>query len=149
IDVHPYVAPHGLMVGPDGMLYVTCDQERKLLIIDPKTKKITDAIDTEGTGHWFTILPDASKAYISNKEDKPFVSVIDLKQKKIVARIPSPQGTEGIAASPDGKRVIFAQHYVPVLSVVDTATDKIIQEVPLENYPTTIRDGNHNTRVRF
>ncbi len=49
-----------------------------MLIIDPKTRMIKDAIDTEGTGHWLAVLPNGRKAYVENKNDKPFVTVIDL-----------------------------------------------------------------------
>jgi DNA-binding beta-propeller fold protein YncE len=57
---------------------------RRLLVIDPKKRTVEAAIATEGTGHWVAVLPDASKAYVTNKDDKPFVSVIDLKARKLV-----------------------------------------------------------------
>src|SRR5580704_4817675 len=84
----PYIAPHGIQVDSRGKLYVSCDLSRKLLVIDPKTRSIESAIDTEGTGHWVAVLPDGSKAYVPNKNDKLFISVIDLKARKMVARIP-------------------------------------------------------------
>src|SRR5262249_2718464 len=106
IDVSPYQAPHGIQVGADGTLYVTCDISRKVLVINPKTRSVEAAIDTEGTGHWIAVLPDSSKLYVASKDSKPYVSVIDLKTRKLIGRIPAPNGTEGIVASPDGKRVI-------------------------------------------
>ena len=71
IDISPYIAPHGLQVDANGTLYATCDLSRKFLVIDPKTRTITAAIDTEGTGHWIAVLPDGSKAYVANKNDRP------------------------------------------------------------------------------
>jgi DNA-binding beta-propeller fold protein YncE len=132
IDVSPYVAPHGIQVDNAGTLYVSCDASRKLVIIDPKTKKITDAIDTEGTSHWIAVLPDASKAYAVNKNDRPFVTVIDLKARRIAGRIAVPNGTEGVAASPDGKHVLALDYSDPVLHVIDTATDRIVDNITLE-----------------
>src|SRR5262245_13921415 len=132
IDVSPYQAPHGLQVDNHGTLYATCDLSRKLLSIDPKTRAITAAIDTEGTGHWGTVLPDGSKAYVANKNDRLFVSVIDLKARKMVGRVPMPKGTQGITASPDGKRVIAIDFTDPQFYVIDTATDKIIDTVVVE-----------------
>src|SRR5579872_1247507 len=132
IDVSPYQAPHGIQIDEAGMLYVTCDLSRKLLVIDPKKRAIEAAIDTEGTGHWVAVLPDASKAYVTNKNDKLFVSVIDLKARHIVARVPAPNGTEGIVASPDGKRVLVADHTEPVMLVVDTATDTIVDKIAMQ-----------------
>src|SRR5215510_3934144 len=51
IDVSPYQAPHGLQVDNTGTLYASCDSSRKLVVIDPKSRTIQAAIDTEGTGH--------------------------------------------------------------------------------------------------
>jgi YVTN family beta-propeller protein len=131
IDVSPYQAPHDIKIDPAGTLYVVCDLSRKLLVIDPKTRQIKAAIDTEGTGHWFTVLPDGSKAYVANKNDKPFVSVIDLKARKMTGRVPAPNGTQGITASPDGKRVLALAYGDPLVLVIDTATDTVIDKVPL------------------
>jgi len=118
---------------------VTCDLSRKLLVIDPKTRTIKAALDTEGTGHWPALLPDGSKAYIANKNDKLYVTVIDIKKQQIVARVPAPNGTEGIVASPDGKRVIAVDQKEPQLLVIDTATDTVVDRIPLEG----------NTRASF
>jgi YVTN family beta-propeller protein len=135
IDVSPYQAPHGIQIDAAGKIYVTCDLSRKLLVIDPKKGSIEAAIDTEGTGHWVAVLPDASKAYIANKNDKLYVSVIDLKARKIVNRVTMPNGTQGIVASPDGKRVLAMDYGEPAIQVIDTATDKVIDKVALEGNP--------------
>ncbi len=143
IDISPYMAPRGIQIDSAGTLYVTCDASRKLLIIDPKTRTIKDAIDTEGTGHWVAVLPNASKAYVENKNDRPFVTVIDLSARKVIGHISVPDGTEGIAASPDGKRVMALDYKDPVLRVIDPATDTIVDNITL---PGTTGPGS---RVRF
>jgi YVTN family beta-propeller protein len=137
IDVSPYQAPHGIQIDNAGKIYVTCDLSRKLLVIDPqkpdpKSPAIEAALDTEGTGHWVAVLPDASKAYVVNKNDKLFITVIDLKKRTIIARIPAPNGTEGITASPDGKFVVAVDHSEPKLLVIDPATDTVEVTIPLE-----------------
>jgi len=40
IDVSPYQAPHGIQIDDTGIIYVTCDLSRKLLVIDPKARSI-------------------------------------------------------------------------------------------------------------
>jgi DNA-binding beta-propeller fold protein YncE len=132
IDVSPYIAPHGIQVDSRGKLYVSCDLSRKLLVIDPKTRAIEAAIDTEGTGHWVAVLPDGSKAYVPNKNDKLFISVIDLRTRKMIGRIPAPNGIQGIAESPDGKRVVASDLAEPTLLVIDTATDSVIDRVAIQ-----------------
>lgn len=129
IDVAPYQAPHGLQVDNHGMLYASCDLSRKLLVIDPRSRTIQAAIDTEGTGHWAVVLPDGSKAYVANKNDRPFVSVIDLRARKMTGQIPMPNGTQGIAASPDGTRVLAIDFSEPYFVEIDTATDQVVRRI--------------------
>jgi YVTN family beta-propeller protein len=132
IDVSPHIAPHGLQVDANGMLYASCDLSRKLLVIDPKAQKVVAAIDTDGTGHWAAVTPDGTKAYVANKDDRKFVSVIDLKARKMTGQVPMPKGTQGITMSPDGKRVIAIDFTDPKFYVIDVATDKIVDTVTVE-----------------
>jgi YVTN family beta-propeller protein len=101
-------------------------------VINPKKRTIVAAIDTEGTGHWAAVLPDGSKAYVANKNDRMFVTVIDLKKRKIIGHVPAPNGTEGIVASPDGKRVAVVDHVDPSLMLIDTTSDTLADRIPLE-----------------
>jgi YVTN family beta-propeller protein len=110
---------------------VTAELERKILVIDPAAGRIVAAIDHEGSGHWLTVLPDGSKAYVANKNDKMFVTVIDLAARKQVGTIPMPRGTQGIAASPDGKTVIAMDFAEPTMAVIDTATDTVRERIAL------------------
>ncbi len=135
IDTAPYRAPHGIQIGPDGTVYVASDLDHKLLVIDPKTRKVTKAIDTEGTTHWIGILPNGTKIYATNKND-PFVTVVNLKSGTVAAKIPVPGGTEGIAVSPDGRRVIVMAHTEPGLVVIDPATDAIVDRIALQGQKT-------------
>jgi DNA-binding beta-propeller fold protein YncE len=134
IDVSPYRAPHGIQLDQRAnILYVTCDLDRKLLAIDLKIRAIRKAIDTEGTGHWIGMLPDASKIYVANKNDKPFISVIDLKAGKMTGRVPAPNGTQGIAVSPDGRTVVAMDFSEPYLIVIDPATDTVRERIRLKD----------------
>jgi DNA-binding beta-propeller fold protein YncE len=132
IDVSPYQAPHGLQIDASGKLYVTCDLSRKLLILNTKTRSIDAAIDEEGTGHWIALVPGESKIYVANKNDKLFLSVIDLKTRKMVGKVPMPNGTQGITPSPDGKTVLAADFSEPYLHVISTATDTEVDKVRVQ-----------------
>jgi len=136
IDIAPYRAPHGIQIDANGILYVASDLDRTLLVIDPKARKVIQAIDTEGTTHWIGILPNGSKIYATNKNDGPFVSVIDLKTRTLAAKIPVPGGTEGIAVSPDGRRVVVMARTEPTAIVIDPATDAIVDRITLKDQKT-------------
>jgi len=132
IDVSPYQAPHGIQIDATGRLYVACDLSREVLIVDPKKRSIEARIDVAGTGHWIALLPNASKLYVANKNDKPFISVIDLRLRKMIGQVPMPNGTQGIVASPDGKTVLAADFSEPYLHVISTRTDTEIDRVQVQ-----------------
>jgi YVTN family beta-propeller protein len=135
IDVSPYKAPHGLAVDADDQLWVTCENDSSVLVIDPVSKKITSVIPTGTKGtHWVHILNNSSKAYTSNKE-YPKISVIDVKTRKITGEIPVPRGVEGIGSSPDSKRLYAADYRENLLWVIDTGKDQVVKEVSLKNKP--------------
>jgi YVTN family beta-propeller protein len=131
IDLSPYRSPHGVQIDANGMLYVTAELDRKILVVDPQVGRVVATIDHEGSGHWLAVLPDGSKAYVANKDDKAFVSVVDLKSKKQIGTIPMPRGTQGITASPDGQRVIAMDFAEPLVTVIDTATDAVLERIAL------------------
>ena len=131
IDLRPYRSPHGVQIDANGLLYVTAELERKILVVDPQAGRVVATIDHEGSGHWLAVLPDGSKAYVANKDDKAFVSVLDLRTRKQVGTIPMPRGTQGITASPDGKRVIALDFAEPLITVIDTATDEVLERIPV------------------
>src|SRR5262249_38052689 len=45
IDLHPYIAPHTLKLGPDGLIYITCENSAVVAVIDRRNHKVVDAIE--------------------------------------------------------------------------------------------------------
>ena len=98
------------------------------------TRTIESVIDVEGTGHWLAVLPDASKAYVSNQSGQEFISVVDLKARKMIGKLPAAGGARGIVASSDGKRVFAIQGQAPHLVVIDPAADTILDRIELQGH---------------
>jgi YVTN family beta-propeller protein len=63
-----------------------------------------------------------------------FISVVDLKTRRMIGRIPSKGGTRGIVASPDGRRVYAMEGGEPDVLVIDTATDTVVDNVRLQGH---------------
>jgi YVTN family beta-propeller protein len=132
IDLRPYMAPHTLKLGPDGLIYITCENSAVVAVIDRSTHKVVDAIDSGSTnGHRLIISPDGQRLYTENEEDGT-VSVIDLPNRKLLRKIQTPRALAGITISADGRTVVAVDDEQPTLFLIDTATDSVTGTVQLE-----------------
>jgi DNA-binding beta-propeller fold protein YncE len=128
IDLSPYSAPHTVRMGADGLIYITCENSAKVAVIDPKTHKMIDAIDSGSTnGHRLCIPNDGRRLYTDNEEDAT-VSVIDLPNRKLLGKINTPQALAGIAVSGDGRTVVAVSDEQPVVFLIDTAKGSVTRE---------------------
>jgi YVTN family beta-propeller protein len=135
IDLRPYIAPHTLKLGPDGLIYLTCENSAVVVVIDPATDRVVEAIGSGSTnGHRLIIAPDGQRLYVENEEDAT-VSVIDLGTRKLVGKITTPRPICGIAISADGRTVVAVDDAEPVLFLIDPEGGRVRQEIRLEGAP--------------
>ena len=132
IDLRPLIAPHTLKLGPDGFIYITCENRAVVAVIDRASHKVVDAINSGSTnGHRLIISPDGQRLYTENEEDAT-VSVIDLPKRKLLGKIATPRPLAGIAISADGRTVVAVDDIEPTLFLIDTASDQVTHTVRLE-----------------
>ena len=132
IDLRPYIAPHTLKLGPDGLIYITCENSAVVAVIDRATNKVVDAIDSGSTnGHRLIIAPDGARLYTENEEDAT-VSVIDLPKRKLLGKVKTPRPLAGIAISADCRTVVAVDDEQPTLFLIDTASESVVGTVRLE-----------------
>jgi YVTN family beta-propeller protein len=135
IDLRPYIAPHTLRLGPDGLIYITCENSAVVAVIDRKTHKVVDAIESGSTnGHRLVISPDGRRIYTENEEDAT-VSVIDLPARKLLGKIKTPRPLAGIALSADGRTVVAVDDEQPTLFLIDTESERVAETVRLDGVP--------------
>jgi len=135
IDLRPYIAPHTLKLGPDGLIYITCENSAVVAVIDRSTNTVVHAIDSGSTnGHRLIIASDGKRLYTENEEDST-VSVIDLPKRKLLGKISTPRALAGITISPDVRTVIAVDDIEPTLFLIDTAAGKVDATMRLEGVP--------------
>jgi YVTN family beta-propeller protein len=135
IDLYPYIAPHTLKLGPDGLIYITCENSAVVAVVDRKTNKVVEAIESGSTnGHRLIIAPDGQRLYTENEEDGT-VSVIDLPKRKLLGKIKTPRPLAGIAISPDGGTVVAVDDAQPTLFLIDTQAGRVREEIVLKDVP--------------
>jgi DNA-binding beta-propeller fold protein YncE len=141
IDVGAYLAPHGLMFGADGLLWVTAELSNAILGIDTVRRKVAAAIDTGGASHWLTVSPDGRRAYVSHKQT-PCLAIVDLLDRRVTGQVDIPNRCEGVALSRDGTRLYVASHAAAELNVIDTRKDRLIRSIRIEG------GGEDRTQLR-
>jgi DNA-binding beta-propeller fold protein YncE len=148
IDLRPNIGPHTVRRGPDGLIYITCENTATIPVIDPNTNKVIDAIDSGSTnGHRLCIPNDGKRLYTDNEEDAT-VSVIDLPARKLLKKIKTPQALAGIAVSGDGKTVVAVSDESPVVYLIDTASEQI-KTLPLQGVPKAAQIARYSADDRL
>jgi YVTN family beta-propeller protein len=135
IDLRPCIAPHTLKLGPDGFIYITCENSAAVAVIDRTKNAVVETIDSGSTnGHRLIIAPDGERLYTENEEDST-VSVIDLPKRKLLGKIETPRPLAGIAISADGLTIVAVDDAQPTLFLIDTTAGKVREEVALKDVP--------------
>ncbi len=135
IDLRPYIAPHTLKLGPDGLIYITCENSAAVVVVDRTSHQVVGAIDSGSTnGHRLIIAPDGQRLYTENEEDAT-VSVIDLPKRQLLGKIKTPRPLAGIAISADGRTVVAVDDAEPALFLIDTEAGRVRDEVRLKDVP--------------
>lgn len=132
IDLRPYIAPHTLKLGPDGLIYMTCENSGVVVVIDRAHREVVGAIEAGSTNaHRLIISPDGKRLYTENEEDAE-VSVIDLPTRKLIAKIKTPRPLAGIAISGDSRTVIAVDDSEPTIFLIDAEQGRVVRTVPLD-----------------
>src|ERR1044071_3232605 len=135
IDLRPYIAPHTLKLGPDGLIYITCENSAVVVLIDRKTHRVIDAIDSGSTNaHRLIIAPDGQRLYTENEEDGE-VSIIDLPNRKFLGKVKTPHPLAGISISADSRTVVVVSDQEPVLFLIDAAARGVKETIRLKDVP--------------
>jgi YVTN family beta-propeller protein len=146
IDLQKYRRPHGAAWLRGNEVAVTTEGTKTLLIVDVEAGKVTAAIETDQDGsHMVALAPAHNRAFVANIGSGS-VSVIDLKEKRRIANIPTGAGTEGIALSPDQREVWAGNRGDNTISIIDVATLKVVATLPSKSFPIRVKftdDGKH------
>jgi YVTN family beta-propeller protein len=132
IDLGPESRPHSLLFLSDGRrAVVTMQNSDRIAMIDVDKMTVMRAFPTGGReGHMLRLSPDGARAYVTSRGGEGTLSVIFLEEDRAPQVIPTGAGAEGIAVSPDGREVWVVNRDHQTISVVDTASLKVVATVP-------------------
>lgn len=96
----------------------------------------------------FTVVSGvcAEKGYVGLFKDNA-VAVFDMATNKTLSTIPVPSGPEGVALTPDGRKLYAASSGASTVSVIDTATDKVTAYIEVGEDPQGLMVTPNGKRV--
>ena len=132
-------SPEGVAVRPGGgAVYVTLEDDNKVVVIDPATGKITARIDTAGRPRSVAFSPDGARAYVTG-ELAAAVTVIEARAARRLFDIRLQGGKDvrpmGAVVSPDGKRVYVTTGRGGMLVALDAARGTALGQTAVGQRP--------------
>ena len=144
IDTRPLMGPHGLMFA-NGKVWFTAEGSKAVGSYDPATSKFDWVMGTgQARTHMIFVTPDGKKVYTTNVTAATVSILADTlikpnafpngfapppHQDWIQTVIPVAKGSEGFDVSPDGKELWTAGADDGVLSVINIAAKKLVDNI--------------------
>ncbi len=134
--------PFGIAISPDGSLaYITSTGRAEVTVIDTATNTVVAPSMSTGWGTYgIAITPNGSRAYVTRwwglGYDVNSLFVIDTSTNEVIGSpIEVGKMTGGIAITPDGSSVYTTNSYTHSVTVIDTATNEVVELVDVGSGP--------------
>ena len=131
IDLGPKSRPHSMLFLADGRrAVVTLEQSDRIALVDVADRRVLRTYPTGGReGHMVRLSLDGTRAFVTSRGAEGTLSVISLAGEAPPVVIPTGEGAEGLAVTPDGREVWVVNRVARSISIVDTQSLKVIQTV--------------------
>jgi muramoyltetrapeptide carboxypeptidase len=139
VEVGPQ--PHGLVATPDGrQMFITIENtggdEGELLWYDPAADKVTRRLTVGPRPNQPACTPDGKLVYVPC--DDATWWVIDTVKRSLIKKIATGGRPHNTLCSADGKRMFLGPKGSYHVLIADTATHKLLGEIPLSDAPRPI-----------
>jgi YVTN family beta-propeller protein len=140
VELKGYSRPHGIIWAPGGgAVYVTAEDQRALLELDPESWTVRRALSTEqDVSHMVDLLPDGRRAFVANIGSGS-VTVFDLDPAQRLGSIETGAGAEGIAVRPSGAEVWVTNRAADTVTVLDPVSLSVQATLPCASFPIRIK----------
>jgi YVTN family beta-propeller protein len=109
---------------------VTLEQSDRIAVVDVVDRKVLRTYPTGGReGHMVRLSPDGARAFVTSRGAEGTLSIITLAGEAPPVVIPTGEGAEGLAVTPDGREVWVVNRIARSISIVDTRSLKVLQTI--------------------
>jgi len=135
IELKEYTHPHGIAWLNDEVALVTAEDHQALLRINITNGEVEQKISTDAEiSHMVSVARHHGLAFVSNIGSGS-VTVIDLALGILVAQVPTGEGAEGTAVTPDGRQVWVTNRAANTISVLNATGRKVIAQLEAGEFP--------------
>ncbi|MDW8108582.1 MAG: YncE family protein [Candidatus Kryptonium sp.] len=146
INLGDFRRPHGIEWIDNEKVIITAETNKSIIIVDVKNEKIVASVKTEQeVSHMLALSADKSRCFVANIGSGS-MSVIDLKEMKLVKNISTGRGSEGIDVSPDGAEIWVTNRAEDSVAVIDAKTLEVKLKFKVEGFPIRVKfskDGKY------
>ena len=137
----------GMAINPDGSrLYVAENLRDKLAVVDPVARTVVAEIPVGHLPWGVALHPSLPQAYVTNRADRT-VSIVDLETQNVVT-VPTGNGPNAVAVSPDGAKIFVADADTDDLTVFDVNNPASVRRISLSPFPGA-RPGSSPNALTF
>src|SRR2546425_10030258 len=111
-----------------GRLYFSHMGDGKLMVFDIRAEKLVTNLPGFPTMTGVLVVPSLKRAYGSVTKNHE-VAVVDTETLTVVARIPDGRFPDGLAFSPETKKLYVSDESAGLETVIDTATNKKVGSI--------------------
>ncbi|MHB1206738.1 MAG: YncE family protein [Rhodospirillaceae bacterium] len=128
---------------PDGWDYVTFEPEthrvyvahaNEITVVDSRSGDILGRVQGVTGVNGVAVVPSLNKGYADSRAKKAAVA-FDLTTFKVLKDIPADEDTDGMVFEPMSKRVLVVNGDAGNVTIIDTATDTPVANLPLGGKP--------------
>ncbi len=139
INLENYRRPHGVAWLDNDKVVVTAETNKSIIIVDAKSGEIIKTIPTEqDISHMLVLSKDAKKCFVANIASGS-ISIIDLKDSKLLKNISTGRGSEGIDITPDGNEVWVTNRAEDSIAIVDAKNLEIKKKIKVDGFPIRVK----------
>ncbi|MBK7930222.1 MAG: DUF1513 domain-containing protein [Bryobacterales bacterium] len=138
IDLGNHRRPHGMAVHPKtGQLVITTENPDGLVLVDPVARKVLRRFDVKGEDPHMVLFDAAGDwAYVSNSTSGTVAAIHIATGRTEV--IPTGKRPQGSVLAPDGKTIFVTNADSHTISMIDTATRKVVGELKTGQGPNRV-----------
>ncbi|MFC4210944.1 alkaline phosphatase family protein [Pedobacter lithocola] len=138
------ISPAGIAINKlNTKLFTVTKEDSSLYIINPIEKKVLKKIQLPAIAYSCTLSPDETKLYVSLWGGRA-VAVVNINEEKITSLIPVGDHPNELLLNKKGNYLFVANANDNTVSVINTATNKVIETIATTLYATQLTGSTTN-----